>query len=126
MKGTALTFRPGVADPAVEQLAGEVPLGWIQERVDGYIEAVPHFDSIEHGGETHRCVAFCNEEGKLKEMPFNNRATVLWDRALRRNYTEDGKPLYPNGLLRPDGNPGDVLVGPIVVLFGDDEFMDEL
>lgn len=114
MNGTALIFRPGHSEPLVETLTDEVPLGWLQKRVDGYIEIVPGFDHVEHAGAIRRCVAFCNEEGKLKRMPFNRIATEYWDQAL------------PDGLRRPSGELVDALVGPIVVLFGDDEFMDAL
>jgi hypothetical protein len=46
--------------------------------VGGYIEAVPHWD--QHNGQP--CVAYCNEEGKLNELPINMRATVAWYREL--------------------------------------------
>jgi hypothetical protein len=46
----------------------------LQRIVGGYIEAVPHWD--DHIGTP--CVVWCNEEGKLNELPFNSRATGLW------------------------------------------------
>jgi Domain of unknown function (DUF3846) len=52
----------------------EPSLRRLQRIVGGYIEAVPHWDS--HVGTP--CVAWCNEEGKLDELPINYRATALW------------------------------------------------
>jgi hypothetical protein len=100
--------------PLVEHLTDEVPLDWLQERVHGYIERVPHFDCVEYQAAIHPCVAFCNEEGKLKGMAYNAVATELWAHAM------------PYDLRRPDGQIIDVLCGPVVVLFGDAEFMAAL
>jgi hypothetical protein len=128
MKGTTLIYRPGGAAPEVATHTATPPLEFLQAAVGGWIEAVPDFASIEVDGAVFLCVAFCNEEGKLTEPPMllNNRAMILWDRALRRLTDDDGKPVYPNGLLRPNGNPTDVLVGPIIVVTGDAEFMRSL
>lgn len=114
MKGTALIFRPGHSAPTVAPMTTEPPLGWLQNHVDGYIQVVPGFDHIEHCGQIHRCVAFCNEEGKLKGMGLNRVATEAWEQAL------------PTGLRNPKGELLDLLVGPIVVLYGDEEFMEAL
>jgi hypothetical protein len=50
----------------------------LQDICDGYIEAVPHW--VEHEG--MRCVVYCNEEGKMRDLPLNRRATLLWYAAL--------------------------------------------
>jgi len=50
----------------------------LQDIVNGYIEAVPHWE--QHDGRP--CVVYCNEEGKLRELPINMRATVAWYLAL--------------------------------------------
>lgn len=84
----------------------------------GHIELVPMFNSYEFEGELVDCVAFCDEEGKLKSMPINRQATLLWHRALRRAR-------HP-GLVAQSGNLVDVLVGTIAVVFGDKRFMEEL
>jgi hypothetical protein len=95
----------------------------LQRMVGGWLEAVPGFSSIEHGGEVHRCVALCNEEGKLdystypghdkrrQPLPFNEFATGLWAAAV------NGNPLS----VMPDA-----LAGTVVILFGDEEFMGAL
>lgn len=78
-----------------------LPLDTLQNAVGGFIEVVPHFDSFEG----KRCVAFCNEEGKLRNLPLNAEATGLW------NWTK---------------RHGDFLVGSIAIITGDAEFMESL
>ena len=112
MKGTALIYQPGVVAPEIVDLcsAQDVSsLGFLQRHVGGFIEVIPHFVTIEHNGRTHRCVAFCNEDGKLLDLPPNPGADRLWQRAL--GYRLEGR---------------DYLVGTIVVVFGDQDFMAEL
>lgn len=70
--------------------------------VGGWIEIVPLFD--EYGGKP--CVVFCNEEGKLKDLPFNETASRLWWQCA--------------------GLHGDHLVGTVVIVSGDDELMEAL
>lgn len=78
-----------------------VGLEELQAAVGGYIEAVSGFDTYLN----QNAVAFCNEEGKLKGLAINEQATRFW--------------AYANG-----GHVGDVLVGDVVVLTGDEEFME--
>lgn len=79
----------------------------------GYLEVVPYFKSIEHEGKLHPCVAFCDEDGKRKSwLDYNAAANEHWRRAMRRAAG-----------CSPDP---DFLVGPIAVVFGDDEFMGAL
>lgn len=115
MKGTMLIFQADAQRPSAVTLAGPPGIQQLQKAVGGYIEVVPYFDTIEHDGAVHRCAAFCNEEGKLNGLEFNARATTLWDAALRRA----GGP----GL---GCRPVDVLVGPVVVIFGDRQLMEAL
>ena len=83
------------------------------------IELVPGFDTIEHGGSVMPCVAFCEEDAKLKRRPINKDATILWDAALLRAG-------YP-GLLKPgEKRIADMLCGQVAVVFGDPEFMAAL
>jgi hypothetical protein len=97
----------------------------VQQAVGGgYIEQVPFFNTVAYNGEVHHCLAFCDEDGKRKELPYNQKATELWDLALRRMRDIDGDRVYPDGLTQPNGDPTDVLVGPIAVMFGDEDFMD--
>jgi hypothetical protein len=77
--------------------ADKVSLEDLQEGVGGYIETVPYFDNYKN----ERCVAFCNEYGKLNGDPMNGTATRLWWDAL-------GQPVT------------DYLVGDIVIVQGAD------
>src|SRR5262245_35255356 len=118
MRGTMLVFQPYHAQPARTELTAPPELEALQHAVGGWLEAVPHFDRIEIDGGEQRCVALCNEEGKLNHLDHNSRATVLWHQALRFA----GLP----GLILPNGGLADYLVGNVIVLFGDREFMDAL
>jgi len=107
MKGEALIYRPDGRQPERRDLTTSNPeslLPMLQTLVGGDIEAVPMWVSLPDG---RACVAFCNEEGKLDELPFNPLATAAWYRAARQ-------PM------------GDELVGTVVVVFGDEEFMEAL
>jgi len=72
---------------------------------DGPIEAVPYFDRIRIGDVTHACAVLCHERGKLIGLSYNRRATAHWYAAA------------PQMIGR------DVLVGDIVVLYGNPSFM---
>jgi hypothetical protein len=111
-----ITIRPGNDTPSVMQFSRAPTLGEIQNAVGGDIEVVPGFKTIVYCGVVMDCVAFCIEHGKLSGLPINLRATVEWEIALHRIGT---------GLLKNDAVT-DWLVGPVVVLFGDKEFMREL
>jgi len=78
----------------------------IQKGVEGWLECVPYFNRYK--GE--RCVAFCNEEGKLKGLDANTLATGAWHYQL-------GKAGIPCN---------DVLVGPVVIVTGDAELLEAL
>lgn len=115
MKGTALIYRPGTPEPEEKELTAHTGLlELLQGAVGGYLEAVPGFLSIPYHGVRQACVAFCNEDGKREPLPLNATATELWHQALA-----------PPGLRR-GGGLTDWLVGPVVVVLGDREFMEEL
>lgn len=80
----------------------------LQDAVGGYLEVVPYLKLFDHGGATHSCVAFCDEEGKLKGKPVNRQASDIWDRQLAEK-----------GVRRNI----DVLVGDIAFVFGDPALM---
>lgn len=77
----------------------------------GYLERIPYFTRFEFGGEFHDCVAFCDEHGKIRGLPLNERATAAWLLAQAGN--------LPDPI-------NDVLVGPVLVIIGDEEFMEAL
>lgn len=108
MKGTMVIVRWNYEmeshDVTVENVAQEV-----RKAVGGDVELIPRFESYrdEHG-QIRRCVAFCNEHGKLEQQPVNVYATHMWYTAL-------------NGLMI-----NDYLAGDIAVVYGDDEFMRKM
>ena len=114
MRGSLLIFTPEQDKPALEELDAPPRGDRLHELVDGYIELVPRFDAIKVNGEWRRCVAYCNEHGKLNGLPFNVSATAFWLEAIARNRRGD-QPLI-----------ADYLVGPVVVVMGDDDFMRKL
>lgn len=71
----------------------------------GLLESVPYLETY-YGVP---CWAVCDEEGKIKNLPYNHQATYFWWLSL-------GKP------ARMD----DVLCGDVVICIGDKEFMSEL
>jgi len=97
MKGTVLTIFADGLEVAKEYDRAPT-LTELQDAVGGgYIEAVPKFE--EFRGVV--CVVFCDEEGKLKGLPVNMKATTHWNQNVRTD---------------------DFLVGPIAICYGDDEF----
>lgn len=114
MRATALLFKPGALEPETIELTARAELEWYQGKLGGWIEQVPRFDSIRVGEVVQRCVAFCDEEGKLKGLGYNRAATIAWHDAI------------PEGLIGPSGQIEDILVGPVLVIAGDAEFMEEL
>jgi len=131
MQGTAVIIPSGKSLPLSTMMFAEPPtLEFLRSVVGGHIEWIPGFDTLacrhlrQHGDERNpfrhghgdivRCVAFCTKEGKLDNLPFNGNATMLWQMALRRARPDDPS-FFP-----------DYLVGTVVVLFGDDEFMQAL
>jgi hypothetical protein len=91
-----------VIEPGGEAEVREIEenLQEFQAIVGGWLEAV--YGSHDENGEPQLTI-FCNEEGKLKGLPFNRRATALW-------YAAD-----PNVRLG-----GDVLVGSVIIAGGVD------
>lgn len=88
----------------IKQYDKMISLEDLREAVGGSIETVPYWTT--HEGKP--CVAFCNEEGKIRELPFNELATALW-------YADT-----------PTMRGRDVLCGNVIVIMGDKEFMRNL
>src|SRR5215475_43116 len=89
-----------------EAITSEPDLKVLNKIVGGYLELIPYFDWYDG----LRCVAFCNEEGKLPHMrlPRNKPAQELWEKAIGRKITED------------------YLVGTIAIIVGPPEFLRTL
>lgn len=107
MKGTGLIFRPDTQKPEVVNFDEPVDIDYLQGIVGGYIELVPYFKYILHDGVVTDCIVFCNEHGKDKKLPFNIEATARWINVRPREFN-------------------DRLVGNVIAVFGDDEFMESL
>jgi hypothetical protein len=117
MRGTMIVFHPDKPEPDLREFDRPLTLDELRDAVGGYFEPVPRFKTIAYGGTVLDCIAFCNENGKEDHLPINDRATIIWNMALRRV----GQELYD-----PSGIPKDWLVGNVAVVFGDREFMREL
>lgn len=80
--------------------------------VGGYVEVVPHWRTHLHNdGQRYDACALCNEDGKGMGLPVNVPATARWAHAI-------GMPV--RDLIKRD-----VLVGHIVLIFGDGIFMED-
>jgi hypothetical protein len=129
MRGVMLIFLPNTRQPEVREFSRPPDIGDLKDAIGGgWLEKVPKFETIEHDGALHRCVALCDEEAKLEFRtsgkgesapdPANSWATILWDRALRRAG-------YP-GLIAGSGAIVDYLCGRVCVLIGDEQFLQSL
>jgi hypothetical protein len=78
----------------------------------GPLEAVPLFP--EYDGEP--CIVFCDEEGRMKGLQANATATKLWHTGIRANGRNPSKVLTATDYIVG-------LVGPIVIVRGDDELL---
>jgi hypothetical protein len=103
-------------DVIVHRMDRSIKLEELQAAVEGYIEIVPFFNTLAFEGIVWNCITFCNEYGKINDLPMNRRATSSWEMALNRC----GKTLSG-----PGARLADHLVGSIVVIFGDKEFMKD-
>lgn len=88
-----ITLHPN-GDSDIEEIK-ELKLEKAQELVGGLVQVVPRFNKYE--GQS--CVVLCDEEGKMKGSPLNNRATLEWQRC--------------TGSLQ-----GDYIVGTVVIVTG--------
>lgn len=110
MKGTIVTIKPD-GSLKVQEVSGPPTLDLLQRAIGGgYLQVVPGFGTIWFRGANVDCIAFADEEGKLKDQPFNLKATAHWARALQ---------LSLHSL-------NDNLVGDIAIVMGDREFLEAL
>ena len=103
MLGRMTILRPdGTSE--VKHFEGVTPsLETLQEAVDGYLELLPrvtrYLDTVDGSTKAYPCVIYINEEAVLRHMPLNKAASEL------TSY---------------------VIAGPVVILYGDEEFMAAL
>ena len=114
MKGWLVSIVPGRASK-VQALDAPPSVEELQRAVGGgYFEPVPWFTTFSvDGRELCPCVAFCDEDGKRKQLWPNIYATFLWNRALMRA-----------GRGHMVGE--DSLCGPVCIVMGDDELLEAL
>lgn len=103
MRGTLLCIQTNGAVSSTLLIAPP-HISTLRRIVQGHIEVIPYFDCYEGT----RCIAFCNEEGKLHELPLNPYAQIHWLRALGVS------------------NANDHLAGNVAVVIGDDELLEAL
>jgi hypothetical protein len=121
MRGTVIAIDPNGRERLVQEVNDSSQdaelLTALQKIVGGYIEAVPHFTTFPFNGGLQRCRAFCNEDGKREQLPYNRFATARWQQALQAQGAS---------LQNSRGELLDFLVGNVAVVFGDAEFMENL
>lgn len=77
----------------------------------GLIELIPYFSRYDG----RDCVAFVDEEGKIKGLPFNAMATAAWSVVLNERFPRSaGKPM------------GDYLCGDVIIVAGNKEDLARL
>jgi hypothetical protein len=116
MKGIMLIYEPGKQEGLLKPINTPPEVDVLRGILSGPLELVPCFDKVAYCGKLQKCVAYCNEDGKGNRLRFNIAATMAWEQSLN----SQGKSLK-DGMEMVD-----YLVGPIVVLFGDKEFMEAL
>lgn len=109
MKGQIIIITPDSTEATVERRDMTAPpsLPELQELVGGYIELAPMLNHFMTPQGLKPCVAFWNEDGRMLKLPRNNMATAIWSESV------------PELRSQP-------IVGNVVVLIGDDEFMASL
>lgn len=100
MQGTIVVI-PIEGDITTTALTAVPDLEDMQAHVGGWLELLPRWST--YAGKP--AVAFCNEEGLLKNLPVNVRATEMWCAQF---------------------SSGSVLRGNVIVLSGDAKFMEAL
>jgi hypothetical protein len=105
MKGRLTILRPGKKQEVVE-MSSPVKLQLLSDIAGGDIEQVPYWSTYE--GDP--CVVFANAHGKRLKLLLNKPANEEWYDARVREGVK--------------GKAEDELVGPIIIVTGDLEFMD--
>lgn len=115
MKGTFTIIKPD-GTVTSEPLTAPAEYNKIKAGLDGgFLEHVPMFDQYE-GVE---CIVFCDEDGRGKGLVPNSRATALWHAGIRTGGREPSDTLTALDVIVG-------LVGPIVIISGDEELLREV
>lgn len=114
MKGYSITIDPDLGISEQTEHYAPLDLAYMQRQVNGPIETVPMFSCINWRGSEKKGVAFCNEEGRLNKMHVNHAANNIWRASAAIEMEQEDYQLT------------DQLYGPVLFVWGDDEFMDAL
>ena len=108
MFGVAMILRADTAKPEIHEFDGKVPsTAFHRKALGGEGEVIPHFRTVNRDGTIYSCIAF-HQPG---EGERNAMATTL----LRKSFEWQGRKIKPL-----------TLAGPVLVLYGDDEFMKKV
>jgi hypothetical protein len=132
MNGIVLTYYPLQSDVAVMEMDRPLTPEMLRAAVGcPYPQRVPYFDTIEYNGAIHDCIAFVPfldaefppPQSDL-DQPLNEVALGLWDAAFRRSKHPDPiiAHLISKGRRVDDVSSGPIY-GPVLVVFGDKEFV---
>lgn len=114
MIGSSIIIKPN-RPMEFRSYTGSVEEGHFNDIIDGLLAPIPHFDSwIDASGALRPCVAYADEEAQLKGLDVNHIASAYW------TYSILSRRLTP----RTDGTH--LLLGPVVIVFGDADFMEAL
>lgn len=115
-RGRLYVIYPNVAEPRRVNLFSPPTTQELMLQMgddDVTFEQVPRFNYFVEPGtpddSLSRCVAFCDEDGRRKALPVNDAATKMWSSAM--------------GCVIPRS---EWLVGIVIVVTGDETFMEEL
>jgi hypothetical protein len=111
MKGTVYIVSPDhtdIKEVGIRHYSNPIPLTEMQEFVQGYIELVPGIQTCRPLlKSSNPCVAFCNESGRILNLPVNPIATRLWHEVAPYMNSQN-------------------LCGPVMFLTGNEKFMAAL
>jgi len=111
MRGDVIVLRPN-RGPETRTYFGRPPYDLVSSAVGGSIEIVPMFDHVQlFDGTSTRAVVFCNSEAYMLDLPDNFWATAAWHYIIR---------------AKGEKRPLAMLKGTVIIITGDDEFMEEL
>lgn len=114
MIGSSIILRPN-RPIEFRTYTGPVRDDHFSDTIDGLLEMVPHFDQwIDAEGKLRECVVYADQEAEMKGLEINHYASAIW------NYIADLKGIDYRLRRRRQ------LAGPVVIVFGDEEFMEAL
>jgi hypothetical protein len=108
MSAEARIYRPGVVTPQIVALAFPPDRKFVESAVGGVAERVRGFECLLVDGSYRPCIALRNCKAKADGWALNSFLDNLWKKAVNSRH----------------GTKLSFLYGPVVVVTGDDDFMD--